>query len=270
MKKCCTCKQNKNLNEFYKDKTKIDGCYRNCKICHKLSRKKSYKKNKVTEKERNKIWYENNKEEILKYRKKYNKNYSYNNLINKYYNLYLQEKIQIDQYFNYVEITNENVIYYVKKYNKYKSILNQREYTKNWLKINSNYSKTYYIDNKEKLAKNAIYYVKKRLNYDPIFKFKCNVRSLISGSFKRGKNQFKKNAKTENILGCTIEEFRSYIESKFTEGMTIENHGEWHLDHIIPLASAKTEEEIIKLNHYTNFQPLWASDNFRKSDKIIN
>ena len=269
MKKCCSCKEDKNLNEFYKDKTQIDGHYRSCKICHKLIRKKSYKKNKEIETKRNKIWYENNKEKIKQYQKKYINNYLSNKLVNKYNNIYLQEKQQIAEYFNYVEITKDNVIYYVKKYNKYKSILNQRECTKNWFKIKSDYSKTYYNHNKEKLVKNQIDYVKKRLKYDPIFKFKSNVRSLIGGSFKRGKNQFKKNTKTEQILGCTIEEFRIYIESKFTEDMCFENHGEWHLDHIIPLASANTEEEIIRLNHYTNFQPLWAEDNFKKSDKII-
>lgn len=52
--------------------------------------------------------------------------------------------------------------------------------------------------------------------------------------------------------------------------MTFENHGEWHLDHIIPLASAINEEDIIKLNHYTNFQPLWSKENLKKGSKIIN
>ena len=87
-------------------------------------------------------------------------------------------------------------------------------------------------------------------------------------SFRRGNNQYKKSAKSETILGCTILEFRNYIESKFTEGMSLNNHGEWHLDHIIPLASATTEEDIIRLNHYTNFQPLWAKDNLIKGCKI--
>lgn len=51
--------------------------------------------------------------------------------------------------------------------------------------------------------------------------------------------------------------------------MNWDNYGKWHIDHIIPLASAKTEEEMCNLFHYKNLQPLWASDNFRKSDKIL-
>lgn len=67
----------------------------------------------------------------------------------------------------------------------------------------------------------------------------------------------------------------SYIESKFTEGMTWENHGQsnvcdkWQLDHIIPINSATSEEEMIKLNHYSNFQPLCETENKSKSDRLI-
>jgi hypothetical protein len=51
--------------------------------------------------------------------------------------------------------------------------------------------------------------------------------------------------------------------------MSWENYGEWHIDHIIPISSAKTNQEVYKLNHHTNFQPLWAEDNLRKSNKLI-
>lgn len=119
--------------------------------------------------------------------------------------------------------------------------------------------------NKKKTEKDAF-----RRKTDPLYKFKVSVRWLIKGSFKRGKDKYIKSQKSISILGCSICFFREYIQSKFTKGMTIENHGEWHLDHIIPLSTAKNEDDVIRLNHYTNFQPLWAKDNLIKKDKIIN
>jgi hypothetical protein len=112
-------------------------------------------------------------------------------------------------------------------------------------------------------------FIKNKVKTNEVFKFSQNIRSLIGSSFRRGKNKYHKSIKTEKILGCTIDEFIKHIESQFTKGMTLENHGEWHLDHIIPLASADTEEDVIRLNHYTNFQPLWAKDNLSKGCKII-
>jgi hypothetical protein len=109
---------------------------------------------------------------------------------------------------------------------------------------------------------------KNRKKIDNLYKLRVSIRTNISNTFKRGTNQFRKHAKTETILGCTIEEFIKYIESKFTDGMNLNNHGKWHLDHIHPISLAKSEEEIITLNHYTNFQPLWAEDNLKKSNKL--
>jgi hypothetical protein len=129
--------------------------------------------------------------------------------------------------------------------------------------------KKYYESNKIKIANYKKDWAEKKRKSDPIFKYKNNVRDLIRKSFKRVNNEFKKSTKTELILGCSLDEFRLYIELQFKKGMTLENHGLWHLDHIIPLASAQTEDEIIKLNHYTNFQPLWAKENLSKGDKII-
>jgi hypothetical protein len=140
--------------------------------------------------------------------------------------------------------------------------------------------KIYYNNNREIIIKKNNQYaknnsvllnkkLKERKQKDPIFKFKIAIRNSINVAFKRGNNQFKKNARTEIILGCTIEEFIIYIQSQFKKGMNFDNHGKWHLDHIIPLATAKTEEDVIKLCHYTNYQPLWAKDNLSKGDKII-
>lgn len=105
-------------------------------------------------------------------------------------------------------------------------------------------------------------YVKIRRATDPIYRLKCNLQTLIRGSVKR--NGFKKNSRTEQILGCSIPEFKQYLEKQFESWMTWENHGKcngkpkfgWDIDHIIPTSKANTLEELIELNHYTNLRPL--------------
>ena len=112
-------------------------------------------------------------------------------------------------------------------------------------------------------------WAKQKRKENSVFNFSSNVRSLISHSFNRadGKGLIK-NLSTEEILGCSIEEFRKYIESKFQDGMTLENYGEWHLDHIKPISLAQSEEEVIKFCHYSNFQPLWAKENMSKGNRF--
>jgi hypothetical protein len=85
---------------------------------------------------------------------------------------------------------------------------------------------------------------------------------------------YKNGSRINKIIGCTPDELRLYIESKFQPGMTWENHGNglnsWNLDHIIPLSSAKSKKELIKLGHYTNIQPLWYTENKQKFNKIFD
>ena len=139
--------------------------------------------------------------------------------------------------------------------------------------MNSKYSKTIEYREKQKIKRNTPASNKKRSehirnkkNEDPLYRMKCNIRSLLSISMN---NQgFKKNSRAHTILGCSYEEFKVWIENRFIDGMTWENYGMWEYDHVIPIDSALTEEECIKLNHYTNFQPLWGKDNRKKSNKI--
>jgi hypothetical protein len=91
---------------------------------------------------------------------------------------------------------------------------------------------------------------------------------MIYNSFKRAcKGTYIKSEKTELLLGCNFDFFINYLFINFQDGMSFENHGEWHIDHIVPLAKCKTKEEIIKCCHYTNLQPLWAIDNLKKGAK---
>jgi hypothetical protein len=118
----------------------------------------------------------------------------------------------------------------------------------------------------ERIAKNKKY--KDRWENDNLFAIKVRLRNLIRNSFRR-KGYKKFNTSTENIVGISYDEFKNYMESKFVDGMNWNNRGEWHIDHIIPLSSAKSEEELVRLCHYTNLQPLWAKDNIEKSNKVF-
>ncbi len=140
------------------------------------------------------------------------------------------------------------------QYGREKYLVNKEKYKevrKDWKK-----------NNIIKLRKYSNEWFKKRKQIDPLFKMKCNLRSLMCHSF-RYKN-FVKKSKILEMLGCDYIFFKAYIESKFTENMSWENI---HIDHIKPLFLANTEEEVIKLNHYTNLQPLFAKDNLIKNKK---
>ena len=105
---------------------------------------------------------------------------------------------------------------------------------------------------------------KKRIAENPLSKMKHNVRTNIAKALSRG--GYTKKSKAMDILGCNYNEFSIHIEAQFAKGMTWKNQGKWHFDHILPIVAAKTESDVIKLNHYTNFQPLWELDNLRKGD----
>ena len=123
-----------------------------------------------------------------------------------------------------------------------------------------------YKEKKAKWRKNhVVRYLREKRQSDPMFALRIKMRSIIRKAFDR--NGYTKRSKSQSILGCTFEQLKEHLESQFKHGMSWENRSEWHIDHIIPLASAKTEEDVIRLNHYTNLQPLWAEDNLRKSDK---
>lgn len=134
----------------------------------------------------------------------------------------------------------------------------------------------YYLNNIDKEKFNGVLYREKNkdiLRIKRQNKYKDNVVHRLRVNIRRRINNFlkNKNSSSFDILGCDIIEFKFYIESLFTNEMSWDNYGKfgWHIDHIIPLSSAQTEEEIYKLCHYTNLQPLWWYDNLKKSNKTL-
>jgi hypothetical protein len=129
------------------------------------------------------------------------------------------------------------------------------KHTEKYKKRHSSYRKS--EEGKAKLR------LKEKINV--MFRLSKRLRCRLYQSLKS--KRWNKNNNLHNYLGCSLEELKLYIEKQFQPGMTWENHSYngWHIDHIIPLASAKSEEEMYKLCHYTNLQPLWKEDNMKKS-----
>jgi len=247
MKKCSNCGETKELSEFNKNKY-------TCRCCDKEYRKKYYKNNKDKIKEYHKKWRENNRDKYNKSKKKWNVN-------NK-------QKLSDIQRASYIK--NRDIILEKKKAKYQKSIEKYSEERKKKKaealirrKIKDReYSKKYYQNNKQYYKDYRKKYEADRKKIDPLFLLSGNLRARTSQAFKR--KSWHKGGNTEKLLGVPYEVAKQHIERQFTKGMTWENNGEWHIDHIIPLVSATNEIELRKLCHYTNLQPLWAFDNISK------
>ena len=257
---CSNCKVEKDVCEFGKKITTSDGLQSRCKICRKIESKKDYENNI----DRHKCYREKNKEKRKEdFKKWYSENPNYSK-----------------------EGREKNK----EKRNKWK----REYYKKNKEKLN-NQGKPYREKNKEKInEKGRLYREKnkeilnekkreKRKENLELFRLKERTRfeenphlKLIRNYRTRIKNYMRFNkislgTGSLDLVGLSSEDLKIYLESKFLEGMSWDNYGlyGWHMDHIIPLSSAKNEEELKKLCHYTNLQPLWAFDNLSKCNKII-
>lgn len=142
-----------------------------------------------------------------------------------------------------------------KKDYRNKNLEHCREYYTDWYNKNSDYYRNYRKNNKENKNSYQREYSKNKRNTDPLYKLRSNISCLIRKSIKR--RGYTKKSKTYEILGCDWNTLKEHIESNFDENMNWENQGTyWDIDHIIPMSSAKSEEDAIKLNHYTNLCPL--------------
>ena len=138
---------------------------------------------------------------------------------------------------------------------------------KNPEKISIN-KKEYYLKNKAKIIEQKRLRDIERRKTDHMFRMKKNLRRRLSSALES--KGLRKSSRTQRLIGCSVLELKSHLESMFKPGMTWENYGIWHVDHIIPLSSfdLRDEAQLLKACHYTNLQPLWAEENLRKSDDL--
>lgn len=229
MKSCSCCKLEKSLDQFNKNKSQKDGYSNQCRDCTKSGYLKYRQKRIESKREYNK----KNRTQINAKVREYNK-------------LHKEEKRKY------------NKEYHAK--NKEKIKQQKSEYIKNnYEKVQKSWA-NFYQKNK---SKRRAYEAQKRKN-DPLYRLASNCRRRLNSVLKyKYKNSYE-------YIGCDYKHLKNYLESRFKPGMTWDNYGTyWHIDHIIPLSSAKTEKELYKLCHYTNLQPLEAKENLRKGNRII-
>jgi len=155
-----------------------------------------------------------------------------------------------------------------KQSESYKSTFKKRnEYNREWDKNNKDkileYRKKFKTNNPNYMAE----WMAKKREQDPVFKISQNMRTRL-GNVIRAKNYTKRNHLHE-VLGISWSGFEKYVSSLFEDGMNWDNYGEWELDHIKPLAMAVDGDEVLKLFHYKNLQPLWKNENRKKRDKFV-
>ena len=207
------------------------------------------RKNMKNKKEYDKLYYQQNKERLKKL--------SLENYDNK--KEYYKEKFK-ERYTNETQEQRDN----------------RKQSTLNWIdnnkEIKNNKDLEYYYKNKEKIIKQNVAYSKNKYSTDPIFRLRVILSTTIN---QRLRNINENKSKSSlNIIGLkSWSLLKEYIENQWTEGMNWDNYGNksncWSIDHIIPLSSAKTEEDIVKLNHYTNLKPMWHVDNIKKGNKNL-
>lgn len=240
MKKCKKCLIEQDDSNFSKNKNNKDGLVNYCKKCEKIRTSNYRIKNREKINLKNKIYRNNNPEKYKEQQKKYLEK-----------NPHMTSKERMRKYRENQE--------WIEKFKE-----SRRKYYLNNVDEEREKRKEYYYKNRQTERKKNDQWRKNKLKTDGFFRMKRRLRERIR-DYMKGNHIGKK---TKEIVGLDYEEFKTYISNKFTENMAWDNYGDWHLDHIIPLCEAKTEEELFKLNHYTNLQPLWAEDNLKKNRKL--
>jgi hypothetical protein len=258
-KVCVKCQQEKQLSDFYFRKE--TGKYRpDCRACLTARNTKWRKANWDSFKETARKRIERNRDKISAQRKLYDeKNKEKLQAYHKEYHQKNREKALIDRKEWY------------QKQDREEQLQQRREWYQNNKEKHAANREKYEQENKDRLRAARRKWENNRLKTDLNYCLQKTLRGRIRASLK---GLTKKQERTEELIGCTIEEFRAYIESQFKEGMTWENWSAygWHIDHRIPLTWFNLENENCRklAFHYKNMQPLWWDQNIKKNNRYAD
>lgn len=281
VKRCIKCGVKKPLTDFSFDKA--NGTFINtCKSCKAKLTKEYYENNTEERKAYAKAYVEQNREKVRAKRKEYYDShaeharaYSRQYEIDHWDEVSAKRKVYREAHRD--EFRERDKQYYETHKEQIKE--HYRQWAKEHAEQLAEYNKKYREENAEKISirrreydkKNrkriTQYYINKRAT-DPLFKLSTQIRNLINKSLKnRG---YGKDTHTYEILGCDYETLWEHLKQSWLNNYGVEYDGEpYHIDHIIPLATAKTEQEVKDLCYYKNLQMLKPRDNLVKN-KYMN
>lgn len=264
IKLCSKCSKKKPVSEFSKRKRSKDGYSIWCKECMRAYHSVWYAKNKADLDEKHREYYREHLEERRAYSKEYN----------------ARPEVKAHK-LEYQRENQERVRKYHREYRK-KNAEAVRERERKYYHANKNKAKVwrdrYKSSHKEQIKTSAKRYREEnrnkinqahldRLHSDPVYKMKEQTRNMLRYVFRE--KGHRKNSHTADILGCDLDFFCNYMLQTWEKNYGRPWAGEpYHIDHIVPLATAKTESEITRLCHYSNLQMLTPEDNMAKSDRI--
>lgn len=263
-KTCSKCKETKPIIDFYKRNRSKDGISPWCKKCCSVWAANHYQQNKDKINEQHAKYRLKNYDKIRGHQREY------------YYSEEGQKRTK-----EYRRAHSEHIKDYQKKYrenNREQIRKKQNEYYHNNKDKAKTWRDKYRLSHKEQIKKSAKKYREenkekinqshvKRLRSDPVYKMKEQTRNMLRYAL-RSKGHHK-TSRTADIIGCNLDFLCEYLFKTWEKNYGRPWDGEpYHIDHIVPLATAKTKEDIVKLCHYTNLQMLTPEDNMAKSDKV--
>lgn len=275
IKTCSKCGVNQSIMNFnvysFKDNSYVRGV---CKGCNARSDAERWR---LTNNEKRKVIYEKHKR--MTFYKKRLQEGRLKTIENRKKRIITKVCVVCGQEYSIIKSANNKTYcenyeckkkFYYNKGKKTKYRMDNREYINKWYRENydrykqkkSVHSKIYY----QKIKPQRCKQYKEKYKSNILFNLqeRCKKRILLFIKMKG----YKKPTDTYHLIGCSWTSLKMHLENKFKDGMSWGNMGKWHIDHIIPLSIAKTEEDVYKLCHYTNLQPLWAKDNLIKNKYV--
>ena len=265
MKICKCCKKELDASEFVRNRRENDGLNTWCKSCCREYKKRHYQKNKVRIAEKAKSYRQENRDMLLQKKRAYNKKHRDRNR-KRCQEYYQRNREQLKLWMADYNQKNADVVKErTKKYrekNAKKIAERNRQYVTTHAEQTRMYKHKWYEENKPRIRIESKRR-ERRYMTNPMHRLKRNLRTRVHHALAG----LHKTDKTMTLVGCSLNDLKRHIESKFQTGMTWENYGKWHVDHIKPCAAFDLSDEKNQREcfHYTNLQPLWAEDNLRKS-----